>query len=66
MGFELRLSHQFFFLHHLRGKCYGKFLARYLKMDVGGGAETLKYIKCITNMMLCNLLNFVDFDGLDI
>jgi hypothetical protein len=40
-----------FFLGLLRGKFYGKYLARYLKMDVGGGAETLKYISSMMNMM---------------
>ena len=28
----------------LTGKCYDKYLAWYLKMDVGGGAKTLKYV----------------------
>jgi hypothetical protein len=42
----------------------GKYLARYLKLDFGGGAKTLKYINSMMNMML-NLLNFVDLDELD-
>jgi hypothetical protein len=35
----------------LRGKFYGKYLARYLKIDVGGGAKTLKSVSCLMNMM---------------
>jgi hypothetical protein len=38
-------------LNSLRGKFYRKYLAQYLKMDVGGGAKTLKYISSKMNMM---------------
>ena len=39
------------FLDPLRGKLCGKYLARYLKMDVGGSAKTLKYVRFMMNIM---------------
>jgi hypothetical protein len=48
------------FLGPLRGKLYGKYLAWYLKMIVGGGAKTLKYVRSMTIMMMRNLLSLVD------
>jgi hypothetical protein len=33
------------FLDPLTGKLYGKYLAQYLKRDVGGGAKTLEIYK---------------------
>jgi hypothetical protein len=47
------------------GKFYGKYLAQYMKMDVGGGAKFLKYKRLMMNMVLENLLSLVDLDGLD-
>jgi len=47
------------------GKFYRKYLAWYMKMDDGGGAKFLKYIRLIVNMVLENLLSLVDLDGLD-
>jgi len=37
------------FLDLLRGTFYGKYLVRYLKMDVGGGAETAKCVSYMIN-----------------
>ena len=53
------------FLEPLRGKFYGKYLARCMKMDVGQSAKTLKYTSYVLNMTLRNLLNLVDLDALD-
>jgi hypothetical protein len=36
----------------LLGPLRGKYFAPYLKMDVGGGEKTLKYINPMKNMML--------------
>jgi len=36
------------------GKLYGKYLARYVKMDVGGGTKFLKYICLMMNKVLEN------------
>jgi hypothetical protein len=49
----------------LRGEFYRKYLAQYLKLDVGGFAKTPKYIRFMTNMMKLNLLSLVHLGGLD-
>ena len=52
------------FLDPLRGKSCGKYLSQYLKMDVGGSAETLKYVRFMNKMW--NLLSLVEIDRSDI
>jgi hypothetical protein len=49
---ELWVNAARIFLGPLKGKFYGKYLAWYLKVDVGGGAKTRKYVSCMMNMML--------------
>ena len=39
------------FLDPLRGKFCRQHLVWYLKMDVGGDARTLKYVRCVMNKL---------------
>ena len=45
-------KHVRIFLDLLRGKFYGKHLVRYLKMDGGGGAETVISVSRMINKMM--------------
>jgi hypothetical protein len=53
------------FLDTLTGKFYRKYLAWYLKIEVWDGANNLKYISFMINMMLWNVLSLVELHGLD-
>jgi hypothetical protein len=39
------------FLVPSTGKFYGKYLAQYLKVDVGGGAKAFNYVSCMMNIL---------------
>jgi hypothetical protein len=52
------------FLDPLRVKFYGKYFAHYLKIDVGRGADTLKYLSLFDGFDFLNVLSLVDLDGL--
>ena len=52
-------------LRYFDGKVLRKIFDLYLKMDVGGGTKTLKYVSFMMNMMLCNVLSLVELRGLD-
>jgi hypothetical protein len=50
--FGLWVNKASIFLGPSRGKFWEEYLAQYLKMDVGGGVKTLKYITSMMNMKL--------------